>query len=97
MQPLEHRDAGVVAGDRLSVNNCRCGLERLYRLADQRISLSPVIAAAREQANLAAPLADDQAVAIVLDLVNPVRPDRGLFRAGRDAGLDKTRGLPLRG
>jgi hypothetical protein len=45
-------------------------------------------AAAREKAHPAVPLAGDEAVAVVFDLVDPLRADRRLRCAGRDARLD---------
>jgi hypothetical protein len=70
------------------------GSQRRQRLPDARVALGPVVAPAREQMHPAVPLARDQAVAVMLDLVNPLRSDRGLGRSGRNARLDSAR--PLR-
>jgi len=64
--------------------------------AASRISRS-VVAAAGEQPDPAVLLADDQAIPVMLDLVNPVGSDRRSARRGRDAGFDEARGLPLGG
>ena len=58
-------------------------------LNDQRIAVAPVVAVAGEQPHALALALDDQAVAVVLDLVDPLRPVRDLGAAGRNAGLEQ--------
>ena len=55
-------------------------------LGDQRKAVAPVVAVAGEQPHALALALDDQAVAVVLDLVKPIRAGRDLSAAGRDAG-----------
>ena len=45
-------------------------------LDDQRKAIGPVVAVAGEQPHALAVALDDQAVAVVLDLVDPLRPVR---------------------
>jgi hypothetical protein len=68
-----------------------------HGITDQRESVRPLVAATGEQPDPVVPLARDRAVAVVLDLVNPVTPDRRLVRPGGDARLNEARGLPLGG
>jgi hypothetical protein len=65
---------------------------------DRRITVAPVVAAAGVQADILAVAAHDQAIAVVLDLVDPVRP-RGRPRgADRDARFHETFGkVPTQG
>jgi hypothetical protein len=62
--------------------------EGRHRRVDQRISVGPVEASAREKTYPAVPLARDQAVAVMLDLVNPLGADGRLGNSGRNARLD---------
>ena len=57
--------------------------------ANQRLAVSPVVAAPGEQTDAVAVTAGDQSIAVVLDLVNPLRADRRLGRKRRNAGSDK--------
>ena len=83
------RGRGAIAG---------CCAQRLgvHGRANARIAICPLVAAPSEQANPAALLADDQAVAIMLDFVNPLRSDRRLGGEGRDARLNDAGPLRLR-
>jgi hypothetical protein len=58
------------------------------RFGDQGKPIAPVVAVAREQADALALALHDQAVAVVLDLVNPFRPIRNRGAAGRNAGVE---------
>jgi hypothetical protein len=51
-----------------------------------RITVDPVVAAAREQVHGRAVPAHDQPIAVVLDLVHPAGPGGRLVSKGRDAG-----------
>jgi hypothetical protein len=78
MQLLEHGYAGLIATDCLTIDRRGCRRQRRHGRVDARIALSPIEVAAGEQTHPAPPLAGDQAVAIVFDLVNPLRSDRRL-------------------
>ena len=54
---------------------------------------APVVTVAGEQPNALAVALNDQAIAVVLDLVNPFRPVRNLGAAGRNAGLERDLGM----
>ena len=57
---------------------------------------APVIAVAGEQANaLPVPL-DDQSIAIVFDLVEPIFPGRNRGAPARDAGFERRITHPVR-
>jgi hypothetical protein len=58
-------------------------------LSDQRIALGPIVSAPGEHPRATGASANDQPVAVVFDLVNPLGADRGLGRKRRDAGIDK--------
>ena len=74
-----------------------CALILAAALAIAGIALGPVVAAAGEQAHWLALAADDQPVAVVLDLVHPIGPGRRLGGASRDAGLDEAVGADAAG
>ena len=67
---------------------CAPAPEGRHRRVDQRISVGPVEAEAREKTCPAVPLAGDQAVPVVLDLVNPLGADGRVGNSGRNARLD---------
>jgi hypothetical protein len=73
VQVLEDREAVGIATDRLAVDRDRGGPERRHGLSDERIALGPVVAPPCEQADPVAMLPRDQPIAVVLDLVHPVR------------------------
>jgi hypothetical protein len=58
---------------------------------DRRIAPAPVIASTGEQADRVAVASDDEAIAVVLNLVHPIGTGR-FGGAGRDAGLDEAVG-----
>jgi hypothetical protein len=89
------REAVAVAPHRLAVDRGRCRPQPRHSLADAGIAIGPVDAIAGEQAHPPLPLAGDQAVAIMLDLVNLLRSLGRLGDEGRDAGLDEARRSPL--
>ena len=90
VQAVEVRNAVYAEQDGLPVDHER-GVPVAQRgLGDQRIAVAPVVAVAGEQAHALALALDDQAVAVVLDFVKPVRPGRNLGSARRDAGLERS-------
>ena len=58
-------------------------------LGDQRKATAPVVAVPGPQPHALTVALDDQAVAVVLDLVDPLRPVRNLRRLGRNAGVKR--------
>jgi hypothetical protein len=88
MQPVEDRQALPVAPHRLAIDRGRCRPQARHGLTDAGIPVRPVEAVAGEQPHPGLPLAGDEAVAVVLDLVNPLGADRRLARSGRDTGFD---------
>src|SRR4029450_7822030 len=62
---------------------------------DQRVTIAPVIAVSGEQPNALALALDDQAIAVVLDLMKPVRPGRNLLpRVGMQGSYSYWRMAP---
>ena len=61
---------------------------------DPWIALGPVIAAARDQPHAIAVALDPQAVAVVLDLVEPIRAARDLDAASGNAELKRLKHAP---
>jgi hypothetical protein len=60
---------------------------------DRRIAGGPVIAVAIEQPNSSALALDDQAIAVMLDFVNPVRAGRNLSSARWDTRFEGIFGM----
>jgi len=89
-QPLEHGEAVLVAGDRLDVDQAGARLEPVHGLDDGGIAVRPVVPVAGEQPHAAAVSAHHEAVAVVLDLVNPVCTGWGLVGGRWQAGFDET-------
>ena len=58
-------------------------------LNDQRVPIAPAIPVASEQPHALALALDDQAIAVMLDFVDPIRPGRNLGSACRDAGFER--------
>jgi hypothetical protein len=71
---------------RLAVDHKRVVAIAQRGLDDPRISTAPVVAVAGEQPQAVVLALNDQAVAVVLDFVDPFRPVRNLGAAGGDAG-----------
>ena len=63
----------------------------VYRLDNQGVAGEPVIAIACEQPNPDGITAGHQPIAVVLDLMHPVRPGRRLIARRWQAGLDNGR------
>ena len=94
---LEVRRAVGIAADRLAVEDQGARPQGRHRLPDEREPVRPVVAPAGEQPDPAVLLPDDHAVAVVLDLVNPVGSDRRLVGSGRNAWFDEAKWLSFRG
>jgi hypothetical protein len=97
VEPLEVGHPVEVAADRLTVQDQGARPKARHCLSDEREPVRPVVAPAGEQPDPVVLLPDDQPIAVVLDLVNPVGTDRGLVRPGRDARFDEGGRLPLGG
>ena len=93
VQALEIGDACAIADHCLAIDRGIAG-ERGGGIHDQRIAIGPFVAAAGKQSNAITAPADDQPVAIVLDLVNPLWARRRLVCSGRYTGLDKAQRSP---
>ena len=65
-------------------------------LGDQRKPAAPIMAVAGPQPHALAVALDDQAVAVMLDFVDPFRPVRNLRSARRDAGSNADLRMPDR-
>src|SRR6516162_9954785 len=89
----EHGDAVRAAHRGLAVNGERLGPELRCGPRDRRVTPAPVIASAGEQADGVAVISDNEAIAIVLDLVHPVGPGWRLGGTGGDAGLNEAVGV----
>ena len=76
MQLVEIRYAVLVADHGFAIDDGRLSLEPAHRLNDPAKSVCPVCAPPREQANSLSLSPDDQPVAVMLDLVNPVGSNR---------------------
>jgi hypothetical protein len=74
---------------RLAVKRERLRAQLVRGRSDAGIAISPVKAAAGEQLHRLAVAADDQAVAVVLDLVHPAGAGRRLGGKGGNARVDK--------
>ena len=79
----------------LSIDQAGAYLVVVHGLGHQRIALRPVIAALGDEPDAHGIAAGHQPEAVVLDLVNPVRPRRRLWGGGKQAGLNEVR--PVRG
>jgi hypothetical protein len=96
VQVVKDRQAVGATTPGLAVDRGRGGRERGHGLDYAGVAVGPVVAAPGEQADPAVTLAGDPAVAVVLDLVNPLRTDRGLRYTGRDARFDNACRLAAR-
>jgi hypothetical protein len=91
---VEVRGAVGPAPHRLTVDQGRRRLEGAHGADDARITIAPIVAAAREQAHAIASAAGHQAVAVLLDLVHPLGAGPGPVRCGGKAGLNEAAGRP---
>src|SRR5262245_49764024 len=69
--PVEYREAVVIAGNRLAVDDARSGAQVSQRLDNQREAVRQVVAWAAVEPHLGADLAGDDPEAVVLDFMNP--------------------------
>jgi hypothetical protein len=97
----EDRQPVIVATHSLAIYQAGAQSERVYGLDDEREAARPVVAVAGEQVEAGSVAAGHQAIAIVLDLVNPVRPLGGRSpmdgRQGSMKGVNNNRriiGIP---
>ena len=88
-EQLEHCEPLLVAAHRLAVDQAGPHLEVVHSLDDERIPGGPVMAVTGEQPDADRIAPGHQAIAVVLDLVNPVRAGRGLSAVGRQHGSMK--------
>jgi hypothetical protein len=96
-QPFEHREPVLIAGDRLAIDQAGTHLQPVNGLDDERIARSPVVPVPGQQADADRVSARHQAIAVMLDLVNPVRAGRRSVGWGWEAGFDEAgRGCPAR-
>jgi hypothetical protein len=75
-QDLEHGQAALVAAHSLAVDQAGPHLQVVHGLDDEREAGGPVVASARDQPNADRVAPGHQAIAVVLDLMNPVRARR---------------------
>ena len=78
-------------GHGLAVEDNLFGVEDRQSFCDSQELLRPVPAVSAPQAHLIAVLSGDDPIAVVLDLVQPLRPARRLVREGGLARLGATR------
>jgi hypothetical protein len=90
-QPVEHRASVLVDHHHLAIDDAALARQRLQRSRDGWITLCPIEAVARDQAHAAGGAMRLQAITVVLDFVNPVRPRGRLVGQGREARFDKRR------
>jgi hypothetical protein len=89
VQGVKDRHAVFTADHGLAIQGERLRPDLSRRTGDPRIAARPVVAAAGEQTHGLALPPHDQPVAVMLDLVHPIRAGRRLGSAGRDAGVDE--------
>ena len=94
MQRVEIGDAVDAEHDRFAVDNELLVFVLQRRLDDPRIALAPVITAARDQPHAIAVALDPQAVAVILDLVEPIRTAGDLDAASGNAELKRLKHSP---
>jgi hypothetical protein len=86
---VEYGDPVGPCNRRLAVQRERLRAQLGGYRSDGGIAFGPVMTASGEQAHTLAVPADDQPIAVVLDLVHPAGPERWLGSEGGNAGLDK--------
>jgi hypothetical protein len=89
MHLLEIGDAILAAPDGFAVHRRRRDLQRGHRLDDAGIAIAPIKASAGEEPHPIAVAAGDQAIAIVLDLVQPLWTGGRLSGDAGEAWLDE--------
>ena len=88
MERVEHGDAILTADHRLAVQGERSCPQLRSDTGDPGVAFGPVMGASGEQAHSLAVPADDQPVAVMLDLMHPVGPAGGLAaRVGKQGSM----------
>ena len=87
VQPVEVGGAIDPEQHRFAIDHERTGAVTQCGLDDTRVALAPIVAVAGEQLHPFAVARHDQAIAVMLDLVQPFGAVRNDCGAGRDAGL----------
>jgi hypothetical protein len=95
MQGIEVGDAIDAEDDGLAVDHELLLPDLARGLGDPRVALGPVIAAARDQAYAIGVALQADAIAVVLDLVEPVSAGRDLGPGRGDAELDLSRKIKI--
>ena len=86
---LEGGHASLVTANNLTIDEARVHLEVVQGLDNERETVRPVIASPGQQPDAHGVPTSHQAIAIVLDLVNPVRTRRRLVSGRRQARFDE--------
>jgi len=89
VQPIEIRDPVHAKQYGFAIEDELVGSDATRRFNNQRIAARPVVAVAGEKPNAVIVALNDQAEAILLDLVNPVSMMRYFCPAGRYARLER--------
>jgi hypothetical protein len=88
-QSIKLGKAGIVAGDRLAIDQAGGDLEPVQRPHDERKALCPVMSVASEKPHASGPAPRQQPKAVMLDLVNPVVAGWWPLDGARQARFDK--------
>ena len=88
VQPVEVGDAVDAEQHGLAVDHERAVPVSERGLGDARIAFAPVMAVAGEQPHPLVRALDEQAVAVVFDFMDPLRPVRDFRGLGRNAGFE---------
>src|SRR5438270_8660074 len=83
MQFFEIGNAVVVDAHCLAVNCCRVNLQSRDSPQDPRKSLRPIVSAASKQSHPAITAADNHAITVPFNLMNPLRPAGRICHSGR--------------
>jgi hypothetical protein len=83
VQPVEVRSAVHTKQHGFTIKDEGGNADAKRGFNDQRVSITPVVAVAREQPNALAFTVNRKAVAVVFDFVDPIRPRRYRCSAGR--------------
>src|SRR3954466_7409943 len=91
MQTVKVRDSVRSDYNSFTVDDERAFAEPQGGLCNEWVSIRPVVATARQQTHALALALNNQAITIMLDLVNPIGPRRHFGAGCRDAGLIRKR------
>jgi hypothetical protein len=92
MEGEEVRNAVLADDDGFSIDHRGTDFKALERSGDARHASGPIMPSPGIDADLAAIDDRDRPVAVMLDLVQPIRTPRGLAHRGRDGRRDPCRG-----